>query len=391
MTITTVITKSIIDYVNNLLQEKSLGTEFYHSDCPNLSFKKNKGGNAVVFRASILNKRYVKKIGDTTDSIEGLNRSLMQYQHSITIYKSEEAPLFTFSLFLNTHFIPYSKRIHRDHKGVLSRLRVVLTASTFLSEKLIKDVTKFDCIQVINRLRERHVSPSTLNKYRYLLQAIFALALEMELVDKNPVRLIKKEKEHNTRDRVIRDHELECFILYASEYSNPYAGAVLLLLLFTGMRSMEALTLKWEMISPCSTYLDLPMTKNGHSRRVYLNASARRVLARLAELRMNEYVFYSSSSRGHLSYPRAALSFVCSQLSNKGVLTAPLNLHALRHTFATQLIEATGSLRAVQVAMGHSCSKTTERYTHLSSLHMNLSVEQLDSTFNFPSTTTTGV
>ena len=63
----------------------------------------------------------------------------------------------------------------------------------------------------------------------------------------------------------------------------------------------------------------------------------------------------------------------------KAGIRKEVSVHSLRHSFATHLLESGTDIRYIQELLGHSNSKTTEIYTHVSSKELGKIRSPLDS------------
>jgi len=73
---------------------------------------------------------------------------------------------------------------------------------------------------------------------------------------------------------------------------------------------------------------------------------------------------FLNKNKGRLT-PRS-IARILDKLARECGIAVPVSPHALRHTFATHMLDAGADLRAVQELLGHKSLSTTQRYTHVS-------------------------
>lgn len=208
-------------------------------------------------------------------------------------------------------------------------------------------------------------TPGAANRCIALLSKMFNLA---ELWGyrpdhSNPCRHVEKYKERKI-ERYLSLPELERLgktLREAQKLKTEPRTALdaIRLLLFTGCRRDEVLSLKWDYVDLDARCLRLPDSKTG-AKAVYLNDAAVEVLESIKKFPDNPYVFPGVKPGQHwinISKPWLRLR-VKAKIPD-------VRIHDLRHSFASIGASAGLGLPIIGALLGHKEVSTTQRYAHL--------------------------
>ena len=184
---------------------------------------------------------------------------------------------------------------------------------------------------------------------------------DRKLIQANPAKGVKLLRA-GKRERFLSETELAKLAdalarLEAEHRLGPTAAAAIRLLLLSGCRKSEILSLRWEWVDIERGVLRLPDSKTG-AKVVPLAAAAEKLLAELP--RCADYVLPGATGTGHYIGLQKDWERVRSRAGLAGV-----RVHDLRHSFASFAVADGNSLYLIGKVLGHKQARTTEIYAHL--------------------------
>ena len=179
----------------------------------------------------------------------------------------------------------------------------------------------------------------------------------------NPCRFVKKYRRRKM-ERFLTEEEFRRLGQALSALENEgkvpvHAAAALRLLMLTGCRLGEVLTLRWEDVRLEANEIRLRDSKTG-PRVVPLSPAAARVLANLPRAVGNPWVVVGREPGTRLRH----IHYHWYRVRERAGLQ-DVRLHDLRHSFASRALALGESLPMIGKLLGHSKIQTTARYAHL--------------------------
>ena len=199
------------------------------------------------------------------------------------------------------------------------------------------------------------IKEATVNRDLSVLRRILFWALDEQLIVANPLARMRMARERKTRRQILSIAEEQSLLAVAKNHLHT----MIITALDTGMRRGEITGQRWEDVDLPRKLLFVTRSKTpeGESREIPLSS---RLYKLLLDRQQAEGLVFSYKNRPLRIVKRSWKT----ALGNARI--RHLRFHDLRHTFATQLMEA-GVLQEVRMAlMGHSGgSKIHQIYTHI--------------------------
>ena len=218
--------------------------------------------------------------------------------------------------------------------------------------------------------RSLHATPAAANRSAPILSVIMqqAEAWGHRPEDSNPCKGIRRYRQGRS-ERFLSPEEYRRLaeVLERREGDRPFHVAAVRLLVLTGCRKGEILTLRWSDYR--EGHLFLRDSKTG-PRTVWLCEAARDVLDRLP--RSARSVFPVEGRRA----PRMWLQRFWLQVRAEAGLE-DVRLHDLRHSYASMALLSGESVRTLGRLLGHEKPATTLKYAHLSDISVREAVDSL--------------
>jgi integrase/recombinase XerD len=226
-----------------------------------------------------------------------------------------------------------------------------------------EQMTREDIEAFIEALQDRGLTPNTVRTRLCAVYAFIRFLIEKKSVNHELLERRIKLRLPDRLPRAIEPWDLKRLLLVIDKVRDR---ALLLLLLRTGMRIGELLNTKVHDVDLNNhRILIYEAEKNSVGRVVYYGDDAKEALLSWLRVRntFRENLFYGQGDKP-LCY-EAARSMFNKYLEKAGLLYSGYTLHCLRHTFATDLLNARMPLECLRVLLGHTSLEVTRIYARL--------------------------
>ncbi len=349
------------------------------------------------------------------------NRILRIYTtyHRSLINELKQLKLCKWNTTENCWTLPYNEQLLPKLQEIASTYNLqydyIVVSKTEGSPRLPKHENYLRCpIEYIEKLKELRYSSNTINVYtdlfeefinyyptkkvsliteeeiisflRYLVndrkistsyqnQSINAIKFYYERVlgGKRKIYLIERPRKEKYLPEVLSEEEIADIL---KAITNTKHKALIMTIYSGGLRISELINLKIKDIDSDRMQIRIVQSKGKKDRYTLLSKKTLITLRKyFKEYKPKEWLF---EGEGGGQYTDSSIYKIFKTALAATKITKNVSIHSLRHSFATHLLENGTDLRYIQSLLGHSSSKTTEIYTHITTKGFNKIENPLD-------------
>lgn len=260
-------------------------------------------------------------------------------------------------------YLPHAKLHKRSWGRDLSLFRTRIRAR--FGQLPLSAIKRLDVMTFQNEIIASGLSAATARHHVVLMRRFLSLAVTWELLEKNVLKGVQLVPLNNVRDVFLTEEETARLVQVLSTDSNRLVCSILLFLLNTGARKMEAMKAKWSDIELTTRMWTIPMELNKAKKpkTIPLGESAMQVLMSLESRGRSEYVFPNPET----NLPLTTISKVWYRVRAEAGINPAMRIHDTRACLAQRLLKANASIETVARILGNHPNMAYARYARFSS------------------------
>jgi integrase/recombinase XerD len=264
------------------------------------------------------------------------------------------------------NYLRHKSRMNHKPRTLASSFTSVRLFLSFYGKSGKREIEKIERVDLegfIEQEQDRGLRISTVRTRLACIIAFLHFLIEQEVIAGSVLKRGIKLKMPDVLPRAIHPVDVRRLLCVIRDIRDR---ALFLLLLRTGIRIGEALGLRLNDLDIKGRKVDLfEGEKNSMGRVVYLSDDALFAIKLWLRRRdqNKEFIFYGQSN-GHLCYSTSRGLFM-NYLKKAGLDQKGYTVHCLRHTFASELLNAGMRLECLQQLLGHQDIEVTRRYARL--------------------------
>jgi site-specific recombinase XerD len=229
---------------------------------------------------------------------------------------------------------------------------------TDLTQTTAQDITHF-----VSAAQHTGLAPSTINTKLGMLSAFFEFLCEDGVMMQQPIlRRRHRLLTPTTLPKPMTDTDLAAFFRVIDSVRDRL---IFLLMLRCGLRVSEVCALTWGALDFQDGTVRINNGKGQVDRIAYFSPDVAHALQTWQAHQSTGTWLFPSRKRQGAPLKRSMINVLMNQYLAAAAITNHYSPHSLRHTFATQLLNAGVPLEVLKELMGHHSIHVTLRYTHL--------------------------